>query len=180
MFHEHLLLIRKMAKRTQGELANYLNISAQSVSKWEKGDALPSIEFLPKMAEFFGCSINAFFSKFELETYMKIEPFDDKQVLDFALLALIEKKSEIEIDERKGDDNDDYPLESLFVPALYEYLQNNDSFTFRSLQTSLFVGYSVASQIVDALMKMGIATRQSDGVCKVNKNKVALLLPYMK
>jgi len=35
-------------------LADYLNISFQSVSKWECGDAYPDITMLPKIAMFFG------------------------------------------------------------------------------------------------------------------------------
>ena len=65
MFCEQLRLIRKASGKTQRELAEHLQISAQSVSKWEKGEALPSIEYLPQMAKFFGCSINAFFTEVE-------------------------------------------------------------------------------------------------------------------
>lgn len=65
MFCEQLRLIRKASDKTQRELAEHLQISAQSVSKWEKGEALPSIEYLPHMAKFFGCSINAFFTDVE-------------------------------------------------------------------------------------------------------------------
>ena len=63
MFNERLIFIRKASGKTQRELAEHLQISAQSVSKWEKGESLPSIEYLPLIAKFFGCSINAFFTE---------------------------------------------------------------------------------------------------------------------
>ena len=46
-----------------------MNISPQSVSKWENGDALPSILFLPKLAECFGCDINDFFAVADVSNY---------------------------------------------------------------------------------------------------------------
>ena len=63
MFNERFKTIRQASGKTQKELADFLNISPQSVSKWEKGEALPSIEYLPLMARFFGCSINVFFEE---------------------------------------------------------------------------------------------------------------------
>ena len=63
MFYERFKAIRQASGKTQKELADFLNISPQSVSKWEKGETLPSIEYLPLMAKFFSCSINAFFEE---------------------------------------------------------------------------------------------------------------------
>ena len=63
MFHNNLKALRLKSGLSQKQVANFLNVSAQSVSKWEKGESLPSIEFLPKMAECLGCDINAFFVK---------------------------------------------------------------------------------------------------------------------
>lgn len=81
-FNEHLLRIRKASHQTQQALADYLNISVQSVSKWEKGTASPSIEYLPQIARFFHCSVNAFFSEYELQLTEKFAaPLDDKYVL---------------------------------------------------------------------------------------------------
>ena len=65
MFHDKLKEIRTKLKKTQKDLAEYLSISPQSVSKWEKGEALPSMEYLPKIAKFFGCTPNDFFEEAE-------------------------------------------------------------------------------------------------------------------
>ena len=61
MFNKNLKNIRLKQGLSQKQVADYLNVSPQSVSKWEKGEALPSIEFLPKMAECLNCDINSFF-----------------------------------------------------------------------------------------------------------------------
>ena len=47
---------------SQEELAKHLGISHQMVSRWEEGDAMPDITMLPKLATFFGTSIDTLFS----------------------------------------------------------------------------------------------------------------------
>lgn len=47
---------------TQEELAAYLEISYQAVSKWETGTTLPDITLLPKIATYFGVKIDDLFS----------------------------------------------------------------------------------------------------------------------
>ena len=61
MFNKNLKNIRLKQGISQKQVADYLNISPQSVSKWEKNEALPSIEYLPKLAEVLKCEINDFF-----------------------------------------------------------------------------------------------------------------------
>ncbi len=61
MFNKNLKELRLKQGLSQKYVAEYLNISPQSVSKWEKGDALPSILFLPPLAECLKCDINEFF-----------------------------------------------------------------------------------------------------------------------
>ena len=87
MISANLKELREEAELTQSEVAKELNISAQSVSKWERGEALPSIEFLPKLAELYDCEINDFFSK-----PLK-EPVVDEELKDFSY-ELIEQTCE--------------------------------------------------------------------------------------
>ena len=63
MFHNNLKMLRLKRGLSQKQIADHLGISPQSVSKWETGESLPSIEFLPKMAECLECDINEFFTK---------------------------------------------------------------------------------------------------------------------
>lgn len=46
---------------TQEELANYLGISYQAVSKWENNVTAPDIELLPKLSIYFGVTIDELF-----------------------------------------------------------------------------------------------------------------------
>lgn len=57
-FSENLRKYRIMKNLTQENVAEYLNITPQSVSKWERGEAYPDITFLPALANIFETSID--------------------------------------------------------------------------------------------------------------------------
>lgn len=59
---QKITFYRKAAGLTQLELAEKLNYSDKSVSKWERGDGLPDITVLSNMAELFGISVDDFIS----------------------------------------------------------------------------------------------------------------------
>lgn len=54
MFGDKIKLLRRKRKLTQSQLANELNVTAQAVSKWEKGLSYPDIETIIKISELFG------------------------------------------------------------------------------------------------------------------------------
>ena len=60
-FQENFKRLRKRSKLTQNEIAIGLNIAPQSVSKWERGKSLPTIDLLHKLAKKLKCDMNEFF-----------------------------------------------------------------------------------------------------------------------
>ena len=58
---EKIALLRKEKNITQTELAEYLCLAPQTVSRWEVGNGAPEISLLPKIAAFFGVSIDDLF-----------------------------------------------------------------------------------------------------------------------
>lgn len=56
---ENIRSFRKQLGMTQEEVADAVFVSAQSVSKWERGETMPDIELLPALARLFGTSIDA-------------------------------------------------------------------------------------------------------------------------
>lgn len=54
---ENLKRLRREKNVTQEELAELLDVSAQSVSRWEKGVCYPDVELLPTLSEFFGVTM---------------------------------------------------------------------------------------------------------------------------
>ena len=55
---EKLVFLRRENKLTQAELAEKLNYSDKSVSKWERGEALPDVEVLVKISRLFNVSLD--------------------------------------------------------------------------------------------------------------------------
>ena len=56
---EKIVNLRKENNLTQDELANKLNVSRQSISKWESGLSLPEISNLLLISEIFNCTIDS-------------------------------------------------------------------------------------------------------------------------
>lgn len=56
---------RKKANLSQAQLAEQLFISPQAVGKWERGESLPDILILTKLAKILGVDLNYFSSDFE-------------------------------------------------------------------------------------------------------------------
>jgi len=59
VFASNLINLRTGAGMTQLELAEKLNYSDKSVSKWERADAVPDIYVLKKLSEIFNVSVDA-------------------------------------------------------------------------------------------------------------------------
>lgn len=55
---ENLVELRKGAHLTQFELAEKMNYSDKSISKWENGDTLPDLETLNELCKFYGVTID--------------------------------------------------------------------------------------------------------------------------
>lgn len=53
-----LKALRKNAKLTQEDVAERLNVSRQSVAKWESGESLPDIENCILLAKLYGVSLD--------------------------------------------------------------------------------------------------------------------------
>jgi len=50
---EKIISLRTLHKMSQGDLAEKLNVSRQSVSKWETGASVPELDKLIMMSELF-------------------------------------------------------------------------------------------------------------------------------
>ena len=59
---KQIALLRKERGIKQEELAGYVGVSTQAVSKWENG-GVPDTELLPKIADFFSVSVDSLFGR---------------------------------------------------------------------------------------------------------------------
>ena len=62
MIGKQIASMRKDRGIKQEELANYVGVSTQAVSKWENG-GVPDTELLPKIADFFSVSVDCLFGR---------------------------------------------------------------------------------------------------------------------
>lgn len=60
IFSSILISKRQAFNMTQEELADRLYVSRQTISKWEKGDSVPDIDKLKKLADIFSVDVNFF------------------------------------------------------------------------------------------------------------------------
>ncbi len=79
-----LKALRKKKKITQKELAKAVNVSFQTISKWENGVAMPDITYLPPLAKYFGVELEVLLGmkpmkeEMELTTYTNEEYWKDR------------------------------------------------------------------------------------------------------
>lgn len=174
MFHNNLKSLRLKSGLSQKQVADFLSVSPQSISKWERGDALPSIEFLPQMAECFNCDINAFFKQQEEAT------------VNFQLInAFFSLETDVLIEVRKFEELSEFLAENSnvvnLVIALCEKLMEYKTLSIKNLrgilnccesEAKLFVGYLERCEMVE---KLDIADTYF-----VMKDAVEGLIPLLK
>lgn len=100
MFHQNLKRLRQTVGLSQKQIAEHLNISPQSVSKWEKGDSLPSIDYLPQMAQLLQCEINDFFSASQTNAIdiLTINHFFDLKIAGYQETKQIDEEIEFALE----------------------------------------------------------------------------------
>lgn len=86
---EKLLQLRKQNNLSQEDLANQLFITRQSVSLWEKGETVPSIDNLIMLKNLYGISIDEWVSDCDSET----EPPKDACTADEKNVSVPQKKN---------------------------------------------------------------------------------------
>ena len=119
-------LLRKEKRVTQEELGEYLHISSQAVSKWETGMSSPDIDLLPKLAIFFGTSLD------------NLLDFDQSQV-NAAVEALIQESGRGRGDSAKSEAFlrkalEKYPNNDLLLTCILEDMQIQNENNTRSAE----------------------------------------------
>ena len=85
-FGDNLKLIRKNKNMSQENLAEKVNVSRQSVSKWENGEAYPEMNNILELCKIFDCKINDLvhadmsdISSLDEEIIMSVVKFNEKK-----------------------------------------------------------------------------------------------------
>ncbi len=77
-FGENLKRLRKEKELTQETLADFLGVSFQAVSKWERNESYPDIEILPAVASFFNTTTDELLGIDEAQRESKIQEYIEK------------------------------------------------------------------------------------------------------
>ncbi len=94
MNESNLKKLRKTARLTQEQVAEKLNVSRQSVAKWESGDALPDIDNCIMLAKLYNVTID------DLVGYAKDEKTDAPSGKHMFGVVKIDSKRRIVIPDR--------------------------------------------------------------------------------
>lgn len=73
-FGDNLRKLRKLKKLSQEDLAEKVNVSRQSVSKWETGDAYPEMNNILELCKIFHCRINDLVN----DSILDVDSLDDE------------------------------------------------------------------------------------------------------
>lgn len=119
---ENLKKLRRDKDLTQEELAEILNVSAQSISRWETNMGYPDIELLPALANFFGVSIDYLLG---VDLYQKQERINDicNQIMECKRKGNREEAIKIAREGIKEYPND-FQILHLLASCLFNYGKN--------------------------------------------------------
>ena len=72
-FGEKITKLKKLKKMSQVELAKVTGISRDAISKYERGDVLPSVEYAKRIADALGVSLDYLVSDSDQEEVLDNE-----------------------------------------------------------------------------------------------------------
>ena len=72
---ENLKELRKQKGNTQEELAEYLGISMQAVSKWERGECYPDITLIPAIAQYYNATTDRLLGVDEIAAELRMKEY---------------------------------------------------------------------------------------------------------
>ena len=150
--NEQIVALRKQKGITQGELAEVIGVSNQSVSKWESGQCCPDIQLLPDLADYFGVSV---------DELMGLEP--------------PKTESQVQIAPSISQNIND----SLLYEAK-ELLGTNMLISTSVLQRKMGVGYQTAKALIEKLQEQGEVVEIRPGFYQRQRSKQDYLKSLVK
>ena len=110
---------------TQEALAAALNVTAQTVSKWECGNSIPDVQLLPEIAVYFGVSIDQLFA---MTPQQQMERIENR----IYARGLFDEAEERQIEQQLGAFGEDPALKGQ-AELLLAKLYNNQAEQYRLL-----------------------------------------------
>lgn len=86
---DNIFFLRKQKRITQEQLAEIMNVSRQTVSRWESNDVIPELNKLVELCELFSCKLDALVREnlsSQKDVYSEIEI---RRVLPFTMASYV-------------------------------------------------------------------------------------------
>lgn len=132
---------RKKINFSQAELAQQVSISPQAVGKWERGESMPDITTLNRLAKIFGVDLNYFSDSFQTEEAGTATTKKLCQQTAETPIAKLRKKFYWNWDMSKGN----------WVGADFSGLKNlKDKFSGSNMKNCKFIGSELTELILKA------------------------------
>jgi uncharacterized protein YjbI with pentapeptide repeats len=121
---------RKNSSLSQAELAQQVSISPQAVGKWERGESMPDITTLHRLAEIFGVDLNYFSEVFKSNTIVDLTETTEKESVEIETIKP-KKNSGLSWNMSSGN----------WVDADFAGLNNlKDKFSTSNMKNCKFIG----------------------------------------
>ncbi|MDP1800747.1 MAG: pentapeptide repeat-containing protein [Bacteroidota bacterium] len=140
---------RKKINLSQAELAQQVSISSQAVGKWERGESMPDITTLNRLAEILGVDLNYFSESFA--------PIDirtaDTELNNYKSLTKEKTvSSAVEHPDRSGEKKLNWDMSKLnLVDSDFSGLKNlHEKFGSSNVQRCLFIGSNMSGLILNS------------------------------
>lgn len=137
---------RKKANLSQAELAQQISISSQAVGKWERGESLPDITTLNRVAEILGVDLNYFSERFpssekvDMHNEFSINKSTESE-------SLGQKLSDTKVDKKQSWDMSRLNL----LDSDFSGLNNlRDKFSSSNIQRCLFIGSQMSGIVLNS------------------------------
>jgi len=116
--NENIKKLRREKNITQEKLAEYLNVSAQAVSKWERNETLPDITMIVPIASYFNVSTDELLGVDAAKNEAKIQEYL-KEIGDLQLCGKWEDEKALTIKAHKEFPND-FRIMYWYIRAIIE------------------------------------------------------------
>lgn len=137
--------LRKEKNITQEELAKVLNVTYQSVSRWENDLAYPDVELIPLIANYFGVTTDVLFGTDETTADYKRQEY----------LKLIEEQDNINCEE------DFKRLENTLKSAIKDFPKKVE-YQWKLCSLYWRMGFDCAKKHIEALRKYSLFVIEND------------------
>lgn len=121
---KNLQKLRSERGNTQEELAEFLSVSSQAVSKWERGESIPEVTLLPRIAAYYNVSVDDLLGVGEIRKREKLEEYYAKSK-KLQNKGLVEENMKLWREAQSEFPNDLKVLVSLMY-ALYDVQEPNE------------------------------------------------------